>query len=80
MLGLVTKLSWVGGRHLIKPSELAVGPILKLSCGSLLILSHAFATSVTVYQLVISQGLNILNCKTRLVKYSISNLSNKLDF
>ena len=22
--GLVTKLSWVGGRHLIKPSELAV--------------------------------------------------------
>jgi hypothetical protein len=27
----VRKLSWVGGRHLIKPSELYVGLILKLS-------------------------------------------------
>jgi hypothetical protein len=29
--GTGTNLSWAGGRHLIKPSELAVGLILKLS-------------------------------------------------
>jgi len=30
-LGLVTKLSWVGGRHLIKPSVLGAGVIFSLN-------------------------------------------------
>jgi hypothetical protein len=35
MLGLVTKLSRVGGRHLIKPSELCVRSSLKVFCPDL---------------------------------------------